>query len=532
MRTAATVFVPVNDVGVVSAPDRAKLAAVEAELAAAAEPAGRAKLDKQRAKLRDKLVADTAKAIAPVTKLGKHDLAAAAHALIEQRVRQPRTFPSVGPEEAAVAFVWPTATPGPHLPALERLATRLSRLGHSSSLVLARWVDAPALDALAARTERHVPDEHAGDLVLRWVGAGQVDRLDRAFAHHQGVEPRVLPATFVRYREGAPGTRAASPHTVFDPELIVLEVDDRASAVASRLEATSSPRPADESTPTVLGPVLTTAAAAGLARVLRAALMRAADQPVAEALSGHGPAGGPSERPHMAIVPLAAVWHQHANGAVLGVAIVLPRELPSDDRGRILRAISALERQGEARLAALGNAAASADAHALVGDGDRPPIVLHLGAAGLLVARRDPWRQSPRASVRPAAWTRPAYQWASVTPVALDRNPGDLHAADPAQRAAAFAAARASVVASVTRIGLPDPLEVDVVRSCVLPGTIKPSRFPRFPLGDHKPQRVLVHVRLVFASPVQGPILLGAGRYQGVGLCAPVDDWSAARRPM
>ena len=39
-----------------------------------------------------------------------------------------------------------------------------------------------------------------------------------------------------------------------------------------------------------LGPVLTTAAAAGLARVLRAALMRAADQPVAEALSGHGPA--------------------------------------------------------------------------------------------------------------------------------------------------------------------------------------------------------------------------------------------------
>jgi len=63
-----------------------------------------------------------------------------------------------------------------------------------------------------------------------------------------------------------------------------------------------------------------------------------------------------------------------------------------------------------------------------------------------------------------------------------------------------------------------------VVRSCVLPGTAKPRSYPRFPAGSHKPQRVLVHVRLVFGQPVRGPLLIGVGRYQGLGLFAPLDE--------
>jgi CRISPR-associated protein Csb2 len=30
-------------------------------------------------------------------------------------------------------------------------------------------------------------------------------------------------------------------------------------------------------------------------------------------------------------------------------------------------------------------------------------------------------------------------------------------------------------------------------------------------------------VRLVFGEPIEGPVLLGAGRYQGLGLFLPVD---------
>jgi len=35
---------------------------------------------------------------------------------------------------------------------------------------------------------------------------------------------------------------------------------------------------------------------------------------------------------------------------------------------------------------------------------------------------------------------------------------------------------------------------------------------------------VRVHADIQFAAPVRGPLLLGAGRYFGLGLCLPVED--------
>ena len=178
----------------------------------------------------------------------------------------------------------------------------------------------------------------------------------------------------------------------------------------------------------------------------------------------------------------------------------------------MMRAVAHLEQRG------------GASAHG--GDADNlaaPRVVLSLGETSDLALVRVAWGEDARRTLQPRSWTRPSRRWASATPVALDRNPGDLHHADPRARAAAFDAARATIIEAVHRIGLPSPIEVDVVRSCVLAGTAKPRNYPRFPSGLHKPQRVLVHVRLVFAEAVQGPVLLGAGRYQGMGLCLPVD---------
>jgi CRISPR-associated protein Csb2 len=148
---------------------------------------------------------------------------------------------------------------------------------------------------------------------------------------------------------------------------------------------------------------------------------------------------------------------------------------------------------------------------------------LDLGPAEPLVLKRVVWGEDGRTTLQPLSWTRVSRRWASATPVALDRNPGDLHDADPVARAQAFEAARASIVEAIQRIGLRPPIEIDIVRSCVVPGTAKPRRYPRFPSDAHKQQRVLVHVRLVFDEPVCGPVLIGAGRYQGMGLCVPVD---------
>src|ERR1043166_2388330 len=200
-RTAAVAFVPVNDVGVIRAPDHSKLEAAERALAEADAPESRAKAEKQLTALKHKLVADTAKETAAPAKFGKHDAASAEQALLDRRVRQPRTFPCAMPEVPAFAFKWDSADVAPVVAsALFRLTQRLVRLGHSSSMVHARIADGAVLAELAARTAEFVPDEEDGDVMIRWVSAGQTERLIHAHGRHQQVEPRVLPARFVRYR--------------------------------------------------------------------------------------------------------------------------------------------------------------------------------------------------------------------------------------------------------------------------------------------------------------------------------------------
>lgn len=471
------VFVPVNDVGVVSEPDREKLDAAEVELAAADTPKARASLEKQVAKLRQKYEEAVAKAVAPPAKFGKGD-GTAADKLLDRRTRQPRTFPSAVPAEPVVGFVWAECTvPAPVQVDLARLAERLVRLGHSSTLVRCEVHTSGAQTPLSNTLTPYVPDDTDGDLMIRWVSGGQVDRLRAAFEQHRETEPRVLPARFVRYREGRATAAVARTCSVFSDDLIVFA--------------------------RVAGPRLPVTSVAGLARQFRRALMSHADQPVPEIISGHKPEGAPTDTPHLAVVPLPVVSGPHADGALIGVGLVLPRE--GADRAAVVRALGRFEQ-----------------AHARDADADVPTIELVLGEAGVLCLQRVAWGEDSRATLRASTWARPSTHWASATPVALDRHPGALHDADAGRRAAAFASARESVAESVERIGLPSPIEIDVVRSCVLPGTAKPRVYPRFPIDTRRPQRVLVHVRLVFAEPVRGPVLLGAGRYQGLGLCLPL----------
>lgn len=487
-RSVATVFVPVNDVGVINAPDHSKLEAAERALADAVDPAAHAKAEKQLAKLKDKLATDTRKETAVPARFGKHDAENAEHTLLDRRIRQPRTFPCALPEVPTFAFVWQDVEPPVDLlAAVSRLAERLVRVGHSSSMVHARVITGAALDELASRVERFVPDEDDGELMIRWVAAGQTERLIRAHDRHQQVEPRVLPATFIRYRAGSRATTRPAARSVFDERWIVF-----ARATGPRLPITS---------------------VAGLSRQFRRALMSVADEPIPEILSGHQPNGSASGSVHLAIVPLPFVTGPYPDGALLGLALVLPRSAEDDARRSVMRAVGKLEQRGH-----------KVQDDETAEQSDQPTVVLDLGSAEPLVLKRVVWGDDAGSTLWPRSWVRPSRRWASATPMALDRNPGDLHDRDPIARTRAFESARASIVESVQRIGLPPPIEVDVVRSCVLPGTAKPRSYPRFPIDGRKPQRVLVHVRLVFDEPVRGPVLIGAGRYQGMGLCAPVDE--------
>ena len=66
---------------------------------------------------------------------GAEMLAAGAALLPDRRPRQPRTFPSVTPDEPRVVLVWNVDIADQHRAALDFLAARVVRVGHSSTLV-------------------------------------------------------------------------------------------------------------------------------------------------------------------------------------------------------------------------------------------------------------------------------------------------------------------------------------------------------------------------------------------------------------
>ena len=71
------------------------------------------------------------------------------------------------------------------------------------------------------------------------------------------------------------------------------------------------------------------------------------------------------------------------------------------------------------------------------------------------------------------------------------------------------------------RIGLPRPVNVTILPAAPWAGAAKAQHYPPYPEMPGRTQRVLTHVRLELPSRVRGPILLGAGRYLGLGLFRP-----------
>lgn len=490
-RTVATHFVPVNDVSVLSTFDSkaAKLTALRDSLAAAdlsLREAGRSREAKQIAavtrqmeKIRKSIEKERSSLQAQQRRDqesdGDHAAASVENAraiLVETRLRQARTFPSVTPHDPVIYLTWPVSPDSRIRGALADLASRVIRIGHSSSLVLCRVVEDPPAPTL-------VPNEE-GDTVIRVPGPNHMERLIDAFDRHGEIEPRVLPARYARYSAPAQ-TRLEIPRSVFDDAWIVFrQIGGR------RLFMTRT---------------------ADMAKTFRAALMSYCDGEPPELLSGHVGDGAPSESPHAAFVPLPFVGHLHATGALLGIALVIPREAAVVERTSVLRAIARWE---EAARKAVDQP-----------DLESPPLELRLGEAGMIYMERITWGEAPLANLRPSIWCGPSRIWISATPVALDRNPGDLFSSDTRSSAAAHDAAGQIIATSCERIGLPRPSRVEVISSVPIAGAAKARAYPPYPADPSKTRRVKVHAVVEFDMPVHGPILLGAGRYHGLGLFRP-----------
>ena len=216
-------------------------------------------------------------------------------------------------------------------------------------------------------------------------------------------------------------------------------------------------------------------------------------------VSGHSPDGKPSRQPHLAIAPMAFVGSRYASGAVLGLALIPPRHrslLVEDEFARSLREVMPWTEAAERRELKLA------------GDG------LHLTFTIADTAGKR--------SLDPAPYVGEAAVWASCTPLVLDRHLKETG------NAARQAEAEHLIRQSCINIGLPEPKRVVADKHSAIEGS--PSAYPsiRSPrwMGWRVPEslagRQLVHVVVEFAEPVRGPVILGAGRFVGLGLCRPL----------
>ncbi len=475
-RELVTVFVPVNDLSVVDDCGKQETAvrdAAEAVEAAAAEgPKALVKAQKELAKREQALRDARAKARLAAGDSEKNVKRAGNLLPHARTARQPRTFPSMSPDVPVLRYGWPDlALTATQLGLLDGLLARVVRLGHSSSLVAAR---------IGATIEPTLVPTADGEIVLRAMLPAQRSLLVAAHGRHKALEPRVMPATFVRYAAPEPPVEAAAAASSFGEDWLILR---RVGGVRLPMTAT-----------------------AGVAQQVRRALLRFAAEPIPPVLSGHSADGAPLDRAHLAIVPLPFIGHEQATGMLVGIALVMPRDVDETERTAVFRAVAAWEQSIR-----------EADPEQAV---DTPQLPLHLGPAGVLVLERSEWGNLP-AALRARAWVGPARAWRTATPIALDRNPGQLRSRDPRQLAEATAAATAMIARSCQHLGLPAPIAIELWPASPIAGAAKARAYPAFPGTGKSPDRVLTHARLVFAEPVRGPVLLGAGRYRGLGLCRP-----------
>jgi len=384
----------------------------------------------------------------------------------ERRRRQARMFPAAVPDKPFVLMKWTLEPPQPAREALFALARDTAYLGHSASLVRCRFV----LDEL-------IDGELAEVSPRRQVYPGRLARLERDYRAGR----RSVAGEFVEKQPPAAGL--ASAPSVFSGYWIVLEdangrsPDLRASAVVTR-------------------------------RLREALMSRYGDErrTVPEFISGHQPDGAPATVPHLAIVPMAHAGFPYSEGQLMGLGLVLPRSLEEERQNAERKWLSGLE---------------DADAHVQqwrTFDRMLASIThLELGPLGIWEIARV--MESSKKSLDTRRYSGAARRWSSVTPVVLDRYP---KAKDPAQREAEI---ESIVGTACVNIGLPKPQSTRVSKHSAVKGV--PSAYPsgnapewtNWTLPGFLAMRMLVHAAIEFDEPVRGPVILGAGRFSGLGLC-------------
>jgi CRISPR-associated protein Csb2 len=389
------------------------------------------------------------------------------------RRRQPRRFPAYRPDDPIVRLVWRDVEGDDEIiRALNALAAETAYIGHSSSLTRCRF-------RIDHDPGRAVPSR-------RGIYKGRLAELERDY--HAGRRPgsgSELPRTSA--------SKVEPVRSVFAERWLVLEH--------------------------VGGEMPDLRAAALVAKALRYTLMagykrNGQETAIPSIVSGHAGDRTPAPEPHLAIAPLAFLGTQYADGRVFGFALIPPGKgelLDDPDFQRAVRSVAPWTQQkGRRELN-------------LTSDGFNLSFTLS-GDSG-------------RRSLDPRPYVTVAKTWATCTPIVLDRH---LKATKNAERDREV---QNLIVDACRNIGLPAPrcataghgqaqhedIAIAAGKHSAIQGA--PSAYPSGPMprwtGWRLPKslasRQLTHTMLQFEEPVRGPLVLGAGRFIGLGLCRALD---------
>lgn len=474
-RSVVSHFVPVNDASIVGGAWQARKAKTITGLLDQLDEeliSSHGEITRKVSRIKDRL-ARQRDVETQISRTGNTNPSSAVTMLPDHRGKQERFFPSVTPHDARVTYLWDAAAPEAVCETIDQLLSRVTRLGHPSSLVSCRvTMESPAAT--------HAPSDVGQS--LRTVRRGQLAELERQYVRHEGVKPRSLPYTDVRYNATA---ETVQPEPTLQPntsgEWIVFEF-------AHNSRSFPATRTVD------------------LATAMRGAVLNYAEDTMPEGLSGHRSDGKPTYDPHVAFLPLPYVGSEYADGRLLGLALSMPKSLGDDVRRAVFRAIGRWEQE--------------APQHPY-------PLRLTLGSQGVVHMTRLRGH-ADLAALRPSIWNRPSIRWVSATPIALPRHPGSLSEGTAAARAKAWKSAETGVATACGHVGLPEPLSVEVALNPFIVGAKPAKRFPSFSQNGKKGKpvrRQLVHASLTFEHTVEGPLMLGAGRFMGLGLMRPMPEF-------
>ena len=375
----------------------------------------------------------------------------------DRRPRQPRRFPIARPEDPTVRLVWRTVDESEEFEALNALASCVGYIGHSASLARCRFL----FDDTRNWQDRSVPAH-------RSIYPGRLRELEAAYRSRPS-RPFIQP--------GAPvyANQLAEPET--SATWLILEAID--------------------------GEVPDIRAAAPVCRLLRHSLMAGyrkagLGNAIPEVVSGHSSDGKPTLSPHLSIVPMSFVGSRHADGRVFGFALIPPRNL----------ALASIEGFRES-FEAVTRYRAVEQRRVLALEGSPLRERLCLSPA--------PDDQMRKRSLAQGPYVQVSRYWASVTPIVLDRH---LKRGDESE-------VRELVAHACKNAGLPSPelKRISVGKHSPISG-VPPARpssgeppWTRWKVPDAYKSRTLIHAAIDFEQEVRGPVLLGAGRFTGLGLC-------------